>query len=102
MKQFNFDLPEGSTIYADKAYNDYGFEDLLKDADISLAPLRKKNSLRAVPGWVTYLRSYFRKRIETTVSQITALFPKVIHAVIPQGFELKIVLFIIAFAIQCL
>jgi hypothetical protein len=102
MKQFNFDVPEGSTIYADKAYNDYGFEDLMKDADISLAPLRKKNSLRAVPGWVTYLRHYFRQRIETTVSQITALFPKVIHAVIPQGFELKIVLFIIAFAIQCL
>lgn len=102
MKHFNFDLPAGSTLYADKAYNDYGFEDVLQDAEINLAPLRKKNSRRPVPAWVTYVRNYCRKRVETTASQITALFPKVIHAVRPQGFELKIVLFIIAFAIRCL
>jgi hypothetical protein len=43
-----------------------------------------------------------RKRIETSFSQIVALFPKKIHAVTSGGFELKIVCFILAFAIQIL
>ena len=103
LKQFDLDLPSGSTIYADKSYNDYGYEDLLKEAaDIRLSPLRKKNSKRAVESWSTFLRKYFRKRVETTASQINALFPKSIHAVTSKGFELKVVLFIIAFAIKCL
>jgi hypothetical protein len=103
LKQFDLDLPSGSTIYADKSYNDYGYEDLLKEAaDISLSPLRKKNSKRAVECWSTFLRKYFRKRVETTASQINDLFPKSIHAVTSKGFELKLVLFVIAFSIKCL
>ena len=103
LKQFDLDLPSGSTIYADKSYNDYGYEDLLKEAaDINLSPLRKKNSKRTIECWSTFLRKYFRKRVETTASQINALFPKSIHAVTSKGFELKVVLFIIAFAIKCL
>jgi hypothetical protein len=47
LKQFDFDLPDGSTIHGDKAYNDYDFEDLLAEAaEINLSPLRKKNSKR--------------------------------------------------------
>ena len=38
-----------------------------------------------------------RKRIETTFSEITAFFPRHIHAVTPQGFILKVVLFIFAY-----
>jgi len=103
LKQFDLDLPSGSTIYADKSYNDYGYEDLLKEAtEISLSPLRKKNSKRPVECWSTFLRKYFRKRVETTASQINDLFPKSIHAVTSRGFELKLVLFVIAFAIKCL
>jgi hypothetical protein len=103
LKQFDLDLPSGSTIYADKSYNDYGYEDLIKEAaDINLSPLRKKNSKRAVECWSTFLRKYFRKRVETTASQISNLFPKSIHAVTSRGFELKLVLFVIAFAIKCL
>lgn len=103
LKHFELSLPEGSTIYADKAYNDYNLEDIAQEAnEIEMAPLRKKNSKRMVPPWVTFLRNYHRKRVETTASQITALFPKEIHAVTKQGFELKVVLFIITFAIQCL
>ena len=103
LKQFHLDLPPGSAIYADKSYNDYGYEDLLREAaDISLNPLRKSNSKRAVAPWVTFLRKTLRRRVETTASQINAMFPKSIHAVTSRGFELKIVLFIIAFAIKCL
>jgi len=103
LKGFDLDLPLGSSIYADKGYNDYDYEDLLEEAaGISLNPLRKENSKRAVAPWTTSLRKYFRRRVETVASQINALFPKSIHAVTARGFELKVVLFIIAFAIKCL
>jgi hypothetical protein len=103
LKQFNLDLPEGSTIYADKSYNDYEYEDLLKEAaNINLSPLRKKNSKRPIAPWVNFIRKSLRRRVETTASQINALFPKTIHAVTPRGFELKVVLFIFAFSIRCL
>ena len=46
---YRFDLPQGSTIYADKAYCSYGIEDALQEADISLKPARKKNSKRQYP-----------------------------------------------------
>jgi len=65
-------------------------------------PIRKKNSQRPFPPWIEFLQQAVRKRIETTGSQITALFPKKIHAVTPQGFELKVMLFVLAFAFQCL
>lgn len=65
---------------------------------------RGSNSLcqREQPYTATKLTmTTITKRVETTASQITALFPKSIHAVTQHGFELKVVLFIIAFAIQC-
>jgi DDE family transposase len=62
LKYFAFDLPEGSIVYGDKAYNDYKIEDLLHDAEhITLLPLRKKNSKRAVPIW-PYTNIYVTSR----------------------------------------
>jgi len=56
---------------------------------------RKKSSLRAdAPHWV-YLKKQIRQKIEQTFSQITARFPKHIHAVTAKGFILKIVLFLL-------
>jgi len=100
LREFGFDLPEGAVITADKLYTDYAYEDLLEDAGIVFKPLRKKNSKRARPGWETYLLQHTRKYVETAFSQITALFPKTIHAVTPRGFELKIVCFLLAFSIS--
>ena len=93
----------GATIYADKQYNDYHYEDLLLEAaSIEMKPLRKKRSKRPFAPFVEYIQQKMRKRIETSFSQIGALFPKKIHAVTAGGFELKIVCFILAFAIQVL
>ena len=84
-------------IEADKAYNDYEIEDLLKEvAHIELLPMRKKNSKRALSPSVTFVQSYRRKRVETAGSLIEQLLPKSIHAVTSQGFELKVALFVIA------
>lgn len=94
------DLPAGSEIHADAAYTDYTVEDMLRQqADITLIAARKKNSTRQVPGWVTYLSQHTRKRVETSISQINTRFAKRIHAVTPHGFELKVFLSVLAFAI---
>ncbi len=102
LQWYQFNLPAGSTILGDKAFNVYEIEDDLASIDIALCPLRKKNSKRAIPGWETYLRALHRKYIETTGSQIMRRFPKTIHAVTSVGFELKIVLFLLAYSFDCL
>ena len=102
LKYYAYELPDGSIIYADKAYNDYEIEDLLKEVDhIQLLPMRKKNSKRALPPYIAFVQSYHRKRVETAGSLIEQLLPKSIHAVTPQGFELKVALFVIASSLNC-
>jgi hypothetical protein len=97
LKYYAYELPNGAIIYADKAYNDYDIEDLLQAVDhIHLLPMRKKNSKRALSPSVTFVQSYYRKRVETAGSLIEQLLPKSIHAVTSQGFELKVALFVIA------
>jgi hypothetical protein len=99
---YNFDLPQGSFVTGDKAYNDYTIEDVMREAGIELIPLRKKNSLRPVPAYMTYFQARIRKIIETTGSLIERLLPKSIHAVTAKGFELKVALFVLACSINFL
>jgi Transposase DDE domain len=101
-KRFHLDIPNHSTIYADRAYNSYAHEDFLKDNDLFLIAQRKSNSKRPHNGCMRYLQEVRRKRIETAFSQITMLFPKFIHAVTRKGFELKIYLFILAYSLHLL
>lgn len=103
LKFLDFDLEPGSTVYGDRAYNDYGEEDLLQEAgEITLQVQRKKNSKRVLPLWKEFLGKPVRQRIETSFSQITSLFPKHINAVTPRGFILKLICFLLAFAFHCL
>jgi Transposase DDE domain len=100
LRSLPLDLPEGAVLYADAAYNDYGFEDdLATDDQITLVAARRKNSKRPHPGALTYICQVVRKRIETTFSQIAQRFPKKIHAVTRRGLELKVFLTVLAFAI---
>jgi hypothetical protein len=102
LKSYDYELPDGSIIYADKAYNDYEIEDLLKEIDhIHLIPIRKKNSTRPLSPPLSFMQRYYRKRVETTGSLIEQLLPKSIHAVTSQGFELKVALFVIAASLNC-
>lgn len=101
LPDFRLDLPQGSQLWTDKGYNDYEEEAFLHEAaDIRLCPIRKTNSLRPVPGYVEYVRRYGRKMIETAMSVCQQAFPKSIHAVTPQGFELKVFLFVLAYSID--
>lgn len=101
LKAFSFALPEGSVVYADRAYNDYDLEDLLLEAEnIQLSAMRKSNSKRPVPSYVQFLQHHKRKVIETTGSLISQLLPKSIHAVTAKGFELKVMLFVLALSVN--
>ncbi|MBV7339891.1 IS982 family transposase [Chloroflexi bacterium TSY] len=96
LELFDFDLPEGSLVVGDKAYNYYLIEDLLDDCHIQLRPIRKKNSTRPLPPWMQYLQSVYRQSVETAGSMIERLLPKSIHATSTPSFELKVVLFCLA------
>jgi len=97
LDQFEFDLPEGATVYADKAYTHYLIEDCLKaDGKITFSPFRKSNSKRPVPPWIRFLQQHYRKQVETSGSLIERLLPKHIHATNSAGFELKLILFVLA------
>lgn len=101
-KTLHLDLPQGATLYGDAGYTDYGWEDAIAETkQLRLQVARKSNSKRPHPPYVRYLAELTRKRVETTFSQITNLLAHRIHAVTPRGFELKIFLFILAFAICC-
>jgi len=100
LKQMSLSLPPQATLYADKAYNHYAWEEeLLAQKQIHLVPIRKKNSKRPHPQEVTAACRRVRKRVETTFSQIKAHFAHHIHAVTDKGFELKILLTVLAQAI---
>lgn len=91
------DLPVGSVLYTDAGYTDYVAEDLFNEASGSeQRTARRKDSKRPHHPAQSFLIQYFRKGIETCFSQLTARFPKQIHAVTAQGFALKIALFIFA------
>ena len=98
---FDFDLPGGALMVADKAYNNYEIEDVLETAGIHLRPMRKQNAKRPLPPWWLYLQARYRKAIATTGSLLQRLLPKSIHATSAAGFELKIVLFVLAISITC-
>jgi hypothetical protein len=95
------DLPPGSVLYADAGYTDYALEDdWLAAENVRLLAARRGNSQRPHEPSVAYLIQHHRKRVETTLSGITALFAKKIHAVTAQGFLIKLLLFVFAYTIQ--
>jgi hypothetical protein len=100
-KSFACDLPEGSIVYGEKAYNDEKIADLLYEAEhVTLLPLRKQHSKRAVPLSGAFIQQYSRKKIETAGSLLEHTVPKSIHAVTAQGFELKVLLFVVAYSLH--
>jgi Transposase DDE domain len=71
LKTFRFDVPEGSHVYADKAYSNDAMEDVLLEAShIQLYPIRKQNSKQPPLPHIAYVQHYYHKRIETFGSLI--------------------------------
>ncbi|GAB4461399.1 MAG: hypothetical protein OHK0029_26680 [Armatimonadaceae bacterium] len=86
-------LPQGSAIYGDKGFLNLSFEKALsEETDIHLVVPRRKNMKNQLDGCLEYVCRVIRKRIETTISQLTERFSRSIHAVTARGFELKVFL----------
>lgn len=87
-------------MLGDGGFLERGFEAALhQEGDIELIVPRRKNSKEQLPGWLSYLHQIYRKRVETTFSQLPQRFARSIHAVTPRGFELKVFLTVLAFSI---
>ena len=101
LKELSLEIPEGSILYGDKAYNSYSLEDdLLEMANITLIPRRRKNLKRQHSYTQEYLLSRTRNRIETVFSSIVSRMPRHIRARTEKGFCLKIMFFIIAYLLN--
>ncbi len=97
LSQLQWDFEPGDQIYDDSGYTSYLFEDIAKEAGIVVQTATKSNSHRKDEPYVAYLKNHYRKRIETTFSGITDLFPKSLHCVSTKGFFLKALLFLLAY-----
>lgn len=65
-----------------------------------LLSLRRKKSKRSMPAYVEFVQRIKRKVVETTGSLLTQLLHKSIHAVTLEGFELKLMLFVLARSVR--
>jgi len=101
MAQLALDLPVEAQLFVDAGYNFYEWEDYLQEIEnLKLQVPRKKNSKRGREPWLEIYKSLVRKYIETTIGEISKLFPKKIHATNLNGFLLKIALFLFAYQID--
>ncbi|MFZ8805758.1 MAG: hypothetical protein ACO2PO_22640 [Candidatus Calescibacterium sp.] len=88
-------LPEGSQIIGDKAYNSRFYEELLKQEGIELRPIRRRNMAKG--SWLGELsKRVKRKVVETVLSVLEKVMGIRIHAVTVCDFIMKIVLAIIS------
>lgn len=101
LKKLPLTVAAESNIYGDSAFTDYTIEDDMKEADfIQLMIQRKSNAKRKDEPWIRFIKEYMRKTIETTFSEIKALFLRKIHAVTFKGFLIKLVMFMLAFTLN--
>jgi len=61
-----------------------------------------KMGARGLMPWLQFFLRHYRNQVETAGSLIERLLPKSIHAVTAKGFELKVILFVLASSINCL
>jgi hypothetical protein len=100
LRSMDLNLPEGSILFGDRGFLDRDFEQALQEeAGLRLVVPRRANMKEQLPGWLAYIGSVRRKRVETTFSQLTERLARSIHAVTARGFELKIMLTVLAFSL---
>lgn len=100
LKALALDFTPGDKVYADAAFINYDLEDIYKEENIELSVERKRNSKRKDEPYVAFLKNHMRKAVETEFSVLTALMPSTIHAVTFQGFQIKLLAFIVAFGLN--
>ena len=97
--EMELDIPMGSKLYADGAYNSFDLEDILKDEQISLLAKRGSRAKNRVRSPVEEKEiSSKRQIVETAFSCITDLLPRTIKACTEQGFLVKVFCSILAYS----
>ena len=100
LRSMDLNLPEGSTLFGDTGFLDLGFEAALRaEAGLRLVVPRRANMKEQLDGCLEYVCCVSRKRVETTFSQLTERLARSIHAVTARGFELKVLLTVLAFSL---
>jgi hypothetical protein len=100
LRRMDLNLPAGSTLFGDSGFLDLTFEQTLAEAaDVQLVVPRRANMQDQLAGWLGYLCRVCRKRVETTFSQLADRFARTLHAVTPRGFELKVMLTVLAYSL---
>ncbi|MDF2440511.1 MAG: hypothetical protein JWN98_1495 [Abditibacteriota bacterium] len=88
LKSLDLDLPAGSLIHADRAYNDYSEEDLLLHAaGITLQLQRKKNSKRRYTK--SFCSSRFANKSKSPLAKSLTCFPSIFMLLPLMGLCLK-------------
>jgi hypothetical protein len=96
-------LPKGSKIYGDSAYLDYELQDMLEEVEqVKLIAEPKSNSLRPIDLHDFVNLKHIRKYIEGAFGVISRLLPRKIHTVTCEGFEIKVMGFLVAAAMNFL
>ncbi len=98
-RQMVLDLPDGARVLADAAYLDGGYAAAMGEAGLTLTAQRRGNSRDPLPPWVSYLCQQTRRRVETVFSGLRKALAGHVHAVTPEGFELKVFLTVLAYSI---
>ena len=84
-------LPEGSCVYADKAYNSKNDEiTLLAETGVKLIPARRKNMSEQNTLTEFFGLQRYRKSIETVNSQLESMGTQRLKARTNQGFFIKV------------
>lgn len=100
LRCMDLNVPEGSEIFGDSGFLDREFEAALdEEADLRLVVPRRSNRKDQLDGCLEYVCRLCRKRVKTTFSQLSERLARSIHAVRPRGFELKILLTVLAFSL---
>jgi len=101
--KMELNIPPGSTLYADGAYNSFDLEDILKGREITLLAKRGKRAKNRVRSCEEEREiSSKRQIIETAFSCITDLFPRNLRACTEYGFLLKVFSSVLAYSISIL
>jgi len=101
LKSLSCELPDGSILFADKAYTSYSLEDDLQEmANIRLVAKRKINQKRQHSPCLEFILNCKMNRIETVFRNIVSRIPRSIKARTEKGFYLKVTFFILAHVIS--
>ena len=99
--KMELDIPLGSKIYADGAYNCFDLEDILENESITLLAKRGcKAKKRVRSRSIEKMISSRRQIVETTFSCIADLFPRNLRACTEKGLLIKVFCSILAFSLS--